>query len=445
MALLAAALNRAGWVAAVARITHRISACDRDAILSNRQVACRRWMRASYDHGSAGERMKARNDAVVAGVELATVLARLLPGIPRRGVPKARISSPGPGLLRFGVGAAYEDVTAQGVWLDMAETSAPFLRRAMGRKPPAVVRLVFHDGTLAVNSMTITATSIADLAEGSLASPTLPLPPPPPKRGVHLPAVQPGMQQAVQPPPRPAPSGLERGKEGELPSGASDKLPPTVRPASDPTRGDGHERPVDRTSLTPSADAPQHQPERPVPAPPTQGNGQWTARPPSSSSGSGLMWWGGSATVVFALVAFGFHNNREAARERLQSEQQRAVSELPPGVEGAWLTHVQAAVGRTITRSGPNYVAQVRDMYGHRGSVVSHIRRAYTVKCDDIMLSISVVFDGAEVPLLELTGASADGTDAPPLVVRYDSVAARQLREKLCIRVANILEEMARE
>lgn len=389
--------------------------------------------------------MKARNDAVVAGVELATVLARLLPRIPRRGVPKARISSPCPGLLRFGVGAAFEDVTAQGVWLDTAETSAPFLRRAIGRKPPELVRLVFHDGTLAVNSMTITATSIAELAEGSLASPALPLAPPSPARGVPRQVGQPGMQQAAQPPARPAPSGLERGKEEELPSGASDNLPPSVRPASDPTRGDGRERPFDRTSPTPSANAPQYQPERSVPPLPAQGNGHGTGQPPSSSSGSRLMWWGGSAAVVLALVAFGFHNNREAARERLQLEQQRAVSELPPGVEVAWLTHVQVAVGRTITRSGPNYVAQVRDMFGHRGSVVSHIRRAYTVKCDDIMLSISVVFDGAEVPLLEFTGASADGINAPSLGVNYDSVAARQLKEKLCLRVAGILEEMARD
>jgi hypothetical protein len=114
-------------------------------------------MRPSCRRGYAGGRMKARNDAVVEGVALATVLARLLPRIPRRRVPKARISSPEAGLLRFGVGGAFEDVTSHGVWQDTAETSAPFLRRALGRKPPPLVRLVFHDGVLALNNMTITA------------------------------------------------------------------------------------------------------------------------------------------------------------------------------------------------------------------------------------------------------------------------------------------------
>lgn len=101
--------------------------------------------------------MRARNDAVVEGVALATVLARLLPRIPRRRVPKARISSPEAGLLRFGVGAASEEIPAHGVWFDTAETSAPFLRRALGRKPPPLVRLVFHNGLLALNNMTISA------------------------------------------------------------------------------------------------------------------------------------------------------------------------------------------------------------------------------------------------------------------------------------------------
>lgn len=118
--------------------------------------------------------MQPQNDATVSGTALRAALNRVLP----RGRLPARlrlvIGPDGPGSLVIGcagpLAVSYEAIPARGVWSDIVETSALFLRAWLARETPPTVRLVFYGQALAVNGTTVTALTMGAAAAAEAAA-----------------------------------------------------------------------------------------------------------------------------------------------------------------------------------------------------------------------------------------------------------------------------------
>lgn len=150
--------------------------------------------------------MRTENDATISTADLTPALRRLLPR--GRLSPAARITlGPGePGMLRVGVGPATEDVPAEGHWRDTVAVSASLLRRIATASGTTSLRLTFHDGTLAANSATITAT----LAPTTPQEAATPAQAPEPPLLTTLPLFAPGSSPSAKPAPiPPTPASIE--------------------------------------------------------------------------------------------------------------------------------------------------------------------------------------------------------------------------------------------
>lgn len=108
--------------------------------------------------------MKAANDTTVVTRDLAAALRQILP-LARRNTKKDLGSvtiAPAPSsALRLTSFFASVDVPAEGEWTDTISVSARFLSNLAKTNPPRVLRLLYFDGTLALNNISITASTVS--------------------------------------------------------------------------------------------------------------------------------------------------------------------------------------------------------------------------------------------------------------------------------------------
>ncbi len=101
--------------------------------------------------------MLARNDVTIRGAVLARAVRRILPRQRAGQLGYMVISPAAPGMVRLEGFYAATEVAAEGAWTDAVAANARLLRGFALGKPPAVFRLVFYGGRLAVNGSTIAA------------------------------------------------------------------------------------------------------------------------------------------------------------------------------------------------------------------------------------------------------------------------------------------------
>jgi hypothetical protein len=110
--------------------------------------------------------MKAANDTTVAGRDFAAAVHRILPTSrknKRKDLGGVTIALASPGVLRLTSFYASVDVPAEGTWTDAIAVSGRFLWNLVEQNSPLAMRLVYFDGTLTLNSTSITASTVSGM------------------------------------------------------------------------------------------------------------------------------------------------------------------------------------------------------------------------------------------------------------------------------------------
>jgi hypothetical protein len=140
--------------------------------------------------------------------------------------------------------------------------------------------------------------------------------------------------------------------------------------------------------------------------------------------------------AVGAAVSEHMDKKREAAHQKRIAED--SVVALPPGVEEAWIRHVDE---RMRARFEPRASA-IRIRYDERlesKSVLVSLNMPYTVECSP-ELGGSIAFgSGEQATVVSVYGLlDLDGQE-PDLGVSTGSIAARRLHERLCDHIQSVL------
>lgn len=169
---------------------------------------------------------------------------------------------------------------------------------------------------------------------------------------------------------------------------------------------------------------------------------------PASVLGRLALWLSG-AGMVAGLAGYLVHRAQDNVRVEQKRREGLLLSELPVGVEEQWVQHANASVRTILSRHGMNYVVDTVALSGKdEGILIASIRRGYVLKCDGWSMSITLYFSGGaetEVAVLDFQGRSGGGLEPPPLTVDAQSIAARKLKRRLCLEVANRIDAIGTE
>jgi len=143
-------------------------------------------------------------------------------------------------------------------------------------------------------------------------------------------------------------------------------------------------------------------------------------------------------TITLFFIGVMFYAHVSGDRKRAESKAALAVQVLPPGVEDKWNAYVDRRVTAAITRSGDMLVVQHSfGAFRIRTGIVS-INDPYAVECN-AFIGINVTFGSGHsamsVPVFGLF-SNRKAEPEPELGVDGMSVAAKELKSRLCTRVA---------
>jgi len=154
------------------------------------------------------------------------------------------------------------------------------------------------------------------------------------------------------------------------------------------------------------------------------------------------------AFVVAGLVAslYGLHSCTVAReKERRDTAARAAVSELPPGVESAWLAYVDRRVAATIRRRRNTLeVTEFASAAIDRTTIISD-NMPYRVDCDSIIGAEVRFGHGSEyatVPIYGRMVMDRSAEEPPPLGVSPASIAAKTLARTLCTRISQRVQQL---
>jgi hypothetical protein len=143
-------------------------------------------------------------------------------------------------------------------------------------------------------------------------------------------------------------------------------------------------------------------------------------------------WALAAGTIIAALI---WWNGEREAKANAQREAERAVSELPAGVEEEWLRFIDCRLARTF-RPGKGFVVlldRLDAIFGQTTVVNASPVMPFHVACDPSMEEVEVIFGGGDNgPSVSLSGPMA-GARGPDTGVSRHSVAAHRLFGRLCV------------
>ena len=146
-----------------------------------------------------------------------------------------------------------------------------------------------------------------------------------------------------------------------------------------------------------------------------------------------------AVAMVAVIAGLAYCNNIQQKNDRAAHdlEAAKAVAVLAPGVEEAWLAYVDRRVAATMHRIGTNVrVTGMLEELTSQTTIVS-ANSPYQISCDRIGGSVTFGYgeDATSVSIFGLL-LSPSAEKPPALGVHPDSIAAKILREKLCLRLS---------
>lgn len=147
-----------------------------------------------------------------------------------------------------------------------------------------------------------------------------------------------------------------------------------------------------------------------------------------------------AALVVVGAVYYFKSESDKSAVAATRFKIARAVEQLPPGTEDAWLAYVEKRFGERIRLvDGVVYVQGAADRSLQQTTIVSR-NSPFHISCNPIFgasVEFAVGFKTVTVPIYRLL--DADDQKAPPLEVVATSIAGEKLSKKLCERISALM------